>query len=112
VWRYRAAMGLLDRLRRATAPRGPIIGPTSSDVEMVRRALRGETQRRGKSTGLSMTQLLEHSTESLRHVDLYAVIAHLEAEGELTNLQQPSDGNMRFDVTPKIGGAISSSSKE
>lgn len=96
-------MGLLRRLRRVTAGRGPTIGPTPADIEMVRRALRGEAERRGKPTGLSMTQLLEHSTESLRRVDLYAVIAHLEAEGELENLQQPSDGNMRFDLTARIG---------
>ena len=94
-------MGLIERLRRATG--GPTIGPTSADIEKVRRALRTEARRRGRPTGLSMTQLLEHSTESLRDVDIYAVIAHLAAEGEVCNLQQPSDGNMRFDLAEKLG---------
>ena len=93
-------MGLIERLRRAT--RGPTIGPTPAEVARVRRALRMEARRRGQPTGLSMTQLLEHSTEPLRQVDIYAVIAHLAAEGEVTNLQQPSDGNMRFDLTEKL----------
>lgn len=94
-------MGLIERLRRAAG--GPTIGPAPADIETVRRALRMEERRRGRSTGLSMTQLLEHSTESLRDVDIYAVIAHLAAEGEVRNLQQPSDGNMRFDLTEKLG---------
>ncbi len=97
-------MGLIKRLRRAG--HGPTIGPTPADIEKVRRALRMEAQRRGKPAGLSMTQLLEHSTEPLRLIDIYAVIAHLAAEGEVSNLQQPSDGNMRFDLTEKLATKI------
>ena len=46
--------------------------------------------------------LMEHSQEDLRTLDLFQIIGHLDAEGEITNVQQDSFGNLR--VRP--GGAL------
>ncbi len=97
-------MGLLRRWnRRTSTASGEDARRDIDEVEAVRRALLDESRRIGRSTGLSLTMLLEHGAPTLRDIDLYAVLAHLEAEGEITNLQQPSDGNMRFDLTERPG---------
>ena len=93
-------MGLLERMRRTVdALRGPDL---SADVEAelaaVRRAIRAEAQRRGTRTGLSLTLMMEHTAEDLRRVDLFQILAHLHAEGELARIEQDSFGNVKFDV--------------
>ena len=97
-------MGLLRRWRRLTpAASGEDACRVMDEVEVVRQALLEESSRIGRSTGLSLTMLLEHGASALRDIDLYVVLAHLHAQGEITNLQQPSDGNMRFDLTGRPG---------
>lgn len=93
-------MGLLDRLRSAaSAIRGPELdADIEADIAAVRRAIRAESERRGTRAGLSLTLLMEHADEDLRRVDLFQILAHLQAEGELANLDQDSFGNIKFDL--------------
>ena len=42
--------------------------------------------------------LMEHSDEDLRTVDLFQIIGHLDAEGEIRNVEQDSFGNLKFDL--------------
>ena len=93
-------MGLLDRLRgAASAFRGPELdADIQADIAAVRRAIRAESERRGVRAGLSLTLLMEHSDEDLRRLDLFQILAHLQAEGELANLVQDSFGNIKFDL--------------
>ena len=93
-------MGLLDRLRSAVgALRGPELdADIEADIAAVRRAIRAESERRGTRAGLSLTLLMEHADEDLRRVDLFQILAHLQAEGELANLDQDSFGNIKFDL--------------
>lgn len=93
-------MGLLDRLRRGMeAIRGPdLSGDVEADLAAVRRAIRAESRRRGTRTGLTLALMMEHSEEDLRRIDLFQVLAHLHATGELARLEQDSFGNVRFNV--------------
>ena len=93
-------MGLLDRLRGvASAFRGPELdADIEADIAAVRRAIRAESERRGVRASLSLTLLMEHSDEDLRRLDLFQILAHLQAEGELANLVQDSFGNIKFDL--------------
>ena len=98
-------MGLLDGIRRrlaAFSPQTVDVGSTLEDVAAVRRALLAEAARRGTSRGLSLTLLMEHTALDLVRIDLFQVVAHLEAEGELSNLQNDSFGNVKFDLTPRL----------
>ena len=42
--------------------------------------------------------LMEHSDEDLRRLDLFQIIGHLDAEGEIANVEQDSFGNLKFDL--------------
>ena len=94
-------MGLFDNLRARfsalrTMPEAE--AATLADVETVRRAIRAEAERLGRRRRISVTMLMEHSAEDLRRVDLFQIIAHLNAEGEVRNVEQDSFGNLKFDV--------------
>ena len=97
-------MGLLDRLRRRVGELNDVReatqaeAATMADVATVRRALLAESQRLRRRDRLSVTMLMEHSEEDLRTLDLFQIIGHLDAEGEITNVQQDSFGNLRFDL--------------
>lgn len=93
-------MGLLDRMRRTVeAIRGPdLSGNVEEELAAVRRAIRAEARRRGTRAGLSLTLMMEHTEEDLRRVDLFQVLAHLHATGELEGLEQDSFGNVRFNA--------------
>lgn len=98
-------MGLFDGLRRRVAALRSVQqaeqaqAATLADVETVRRALRAEAQRLGRREGIAVTLLMEYSSEDLRQVDLFQILAHLDAEGEIVNVQQDSFGNLRFDLS-------------
>ncbi len=99
-------MGLFDRLRRKLSALNEVReasqaeAATLADVETVRRALAAESRRLGRRERLSVTMLMEHSAEDLRTVDLFQIIGHLDAEGEIANVEQDSFGNLKFDLTP------------
>ena len=94
-------MGLFDGLRRRLAALRA--APESeaaalADVETVRRAIRAEAERLGRRQRLSVTMLMEFASEDLRRVDLFQILAHLDAEGEVCNVEQDSFGNLKFDL--------------
>ena len=97
-------MGLLDGVKRRFAALNQVRQAsdaeqaTLADVATVRRALLKESQRLGRRERISVTMLMEYSTEDLRRVDLFQIIAHLDAEGEITNVEQDSFGNLKFDL--------------
>ncbi len=98
-------MSWLDRLRRrieSITPQTPDVGPTLDDVDRVRRALRAEARRLGRRDGLSLTLFLEHTALDVTRIDIYAVLPHLAAEGEIANVEADSFGNQRFDLTDKL----------
>ena len=98
-------MGLFDGLKRRIAALRTVQqaeqaqAATLADVDTVRRALRAEAQRLGRRERISVTLLMEYSSEDLRQVDLFQILAHLDAEGEIVNVQQDSFGNLRFDLS-------------
>ncbi len=97
-------MGLLDRLRRRLSEVNDVReasqaeAATLADVETVRRALLAESKRLGRRDRISVTMLMEHSDEDLRRLDLFQILGHLDAEGEIRNVEQDSFGNLRFDL--------------
>ena len=99
-------MGLFDGLKRRLAALRSVQqaeqaqAATLADVDTVRRALRAEARRLGRRERISVTLLMEYSSEDLRQVDLFQILAHLDAEGEIVNVQQDSFGNLRFDLGP------------
>ena len=108
-------MGLFDGLRRRISALNEVReasqaeSATLADVDTVRRALVGESRRLGRRERISVTMLMEHSEEDLRTVDLFQIIGHLDAEGEITNVEQDSFGNLKFDLaTLGRGRGISS----
>ena len=106
-------MGLFDGLReRLGALRAPpeVEAATLADVDTVRRAIRAEADRLGPGRRISVTMLMEHSGEDLRRVDLLQIIAHLDAAGEVGNVEQDSFGNLRFEVGVLGDGGVSGGS--
>ena len=94
-------MGIFSGLRArlaALSANPEVEAATLADVETVRRAVRAEAARLGRRRRLSVTMLMEHSAEDLRRLDLFQIIAHLAAEGELQNVEQDSFGNLKFDL--------------
>ena len=97
-------MGLFDGLRRMLAALNDVREATQAeeatmaDVATVRRALLVESQRLGRRERISVTMLMEHSEEDLRRLDLFQIIGHLDAEGEIANVEQDSFGNLKFDL--------------
>ena len=97
-------MGLFDGLRRKLSALNDVReasqaeAATLADVDTVRRALLAESKRLGRRERISVTMLMEYSEEDLRTVDLFQIIAHLDAEGEITNVEQDSFGNLKFDL--------------
>lgn len=97
-------MGLFDGLRRKLSALNEVReasqaeAATLADVDTVRRALLAESQRLGRRERISVTMLMEYSEEDLRTVDLFQIIGHLDAEGEITNVEQDSFGNLKFDL--------------
>ena len=105
-------MGLLDRLRRrilhridAITPHPPEVGPTLDDVDLVREALRAEARRLGRRERISLAIFMEHTELDVTRIDIYAVLPHLAAEGEIANVEADSFGNQRFDLTDKLATA-------
>lgn len=101
-------MGLFEGLRRKLSALNEVRdasqaeAATLADVATVRRALLAESQRLGRRERISVTMLMEHSDEDLRTVDLFQIIGHLDAEGEIRNVEQDSFGNLKFDLgTPR-----------
>ena len=97
-------MGLFDGLRRKLSALNDVReasqaeAATLADVDTVRRALLAESKRLGRRERISVTMLMEYSEEDLRTVDLFQIIGHLDAEGEITNVEQDSFGNLKFDL--------------
>lgn len=97
-------MGLFDGLKRKLSALNDVREATQAeeatmaDVATVRRALLGEADRLGRRERISVTMLMEHSEEDLRRLDLFQIIGHLDAEGEIANVEQDSFGNLRFDL--------------
>ena len=104
-------MGLFDGLRRKLSALNEVREAsraealTQADVETLRRALVAEARRLGRRERISVAMLMEHSEEDLRTVDLFQIIGHLDAEGEITNVDQDSFGNLRFDLAT-LGTAL------
>ncbi len=98
-------MGLLDRLRRrldAITPHPPEVGPTLDDVDRVRDALRAEARRLGRRERISLSIFLEHTELDVTRIDIYVVLPHLAAEGDIANVEADSFGNQRFDLTERL----------
>ena len=101
-------MGLIDRLRGKLSALNEVReasqaeAATMSDVETVRRALLAESRRLGRRERISVTMLMEHSAEDLRTLDLFQIIGHLDAEGEIANVEQDSFGNLKFDLATLV----------
>jgi len=97
-------MGLFEGLRRKLSALNEVReasqaeAATLADVATVQRALLAESQRLGRRERISVTMLMEHSDEDLRTVDLFQIIGHLDAEGEIRNVEQDSFGNLKFDL--------------
>ncbi len=97
-------MGLFDGLKRRFSALNEVREATQAeqatmaDVATVRRALLDEAQRLGRRERISVTMLMEHSGEDLRRLDLFQIIGHLDAEGEIANVEQDSFGNLKFDL--------------
>lgn len=97
-------MGLFEGLRRKLSALNEVReasqaeAATLADVATVRRALLAESQRLGRRERISVTMLMEHSDEDLRTLDLFQIIGHLDAEGEIRNVEQDSFGNLKFDL--------------
>ncbi len=97
-------MGLFDGLKRKLAALNDVREATQAeeatmaDVATVRRALLVEAARLGRRERISVTMLMEHSGEDLRRLDLFQIIGHLDAEGEIANVEQDSFGNLKFDL--------------
>lgn len=104
-------MGLFEGLRRRLSVLNEVReasqaeAATMADVDTVRRALLAESQRLGRRERISVTMLMEYSEEDLRTVDLFQIIGHLDAEGEITNVEQDSFGNLKFDLATLSGRA-------
>jgi hypothetical protein len=91
-------VGLIKRLRDVfTAPTIPA-GDPAADAQAVRAALDAEARRLGRRTRLSLTLLMEYSSLDVTAIDLHAALGHLEARGEIVNVQPDSFGNLRFDL--------------
>lgn len=103
-------MALFDGLKRRFSALNDVREATQAeeatlaDVATVRRALLGEAQRLGRRERISVTMLMEHSEEDLRRLDLFQIIGHLDAEGEITNVEQDSFGNLKFDLRARRDG--------
>ena len=97
-------MGLFDGLKRKLSALNDVReateaeAATMADVATVRRAMLGESRRLGRRERISVTMLMEHSEEDLRRLDLFQIIGHLDAEGEIANVEQDSFGNLKFDL--------------
>lgn len=97
-------MGVFEGLRRRLSALNDVReasqakAATLADVETVRRALLAESHRLGRRERISVTMLMEYSEEDLRTLDLFQIIGHLDAEGEIRNVEQDSFGNLKFDL--------------
>lgn len=97
-------MGLFDGLRRRLIGLNEVReasqaeAATMADVATVRRALLAEASRLGRRDRISVTMLMEYSDEDLRTLDLFQILGHLDAEGEIANVEQDSFGNLKFDL--------------
>ncbi len=97
-------MGLFDGLRRRLIGLNEVReasqaeAATMADVATVRRALLAESSRLGRRDRISVTMLMEYSDEDLRTLDLFQILGHLDAEGEIANVEQDSFGNLKFDL--------------
>ncbi len=97
-------MALFDRLRRRVSELNDVReasqaeAATLADVETVRRAILDEAARLGRRERISVTLLMEHSQHDLRRLDLFQIIGHLDAEGDIANVEQDSFGNLKFDL--------------
>ena len=97
-------MGLFDGLRRRLGALNEVreasqaTAATLADVDTVRRALEAEARRLGRRERISVTMLMENTEEDLRTLDLFQIIGHLDAEGEIANVEQDSFGNLKFDL--------------
>ena len=105
-------MGLLDRLRHrivhsvdAVRPHPIEIGPTFDDVDLVRDALRAEARRLGRSERIALSIFMEYTDLDITRIDIYSVLPHLAAEGEIANVEVDSFGNQHFDLTEKLTNA-------
>jgi hypothetical protein len=74
------------------------MGDPQVDLQTVRAGLEAEARRLGRRSRLSLSLLMEYSTADLTVVDLHGALGHMQARGEIVNVQEDSFGNLRFDL--------------
>ena len=89
-------MRFLRRLRAALRPYPIPQRDAAADVAIVRAALEAEARRLGRRSRLSLSLLMEFSQADLIGIDLHAALGHLQARGEIIDVQEDSFGNLRF----------------
>ncbi len=93
-------MRFLRRLRAALRPYPVPRRDPAADVAIVRAALEAEARRLGRRSRLSLSLLMEFSEADLIGIDLHTVLGHLQAQGEIIDVQEDSFGNLRFGLPP------------
>ena len=93
-------MRLLRRLRAALRPYPIPQSDPHADLAVVRSALEAEARRLGRRSRLSLSLLMEFSQADLIGIDLHAALGHLQARGEIIDVQEDSFGNLRFGLPP------------
>ena len=93
-------MRFLRRLRAALRPYPIPQSDPHADLTVVRAALEAEARRLGRRSRLSLSLLMEFSQADLIGIDLHAALGHLQARGEIIDVQEDSFGNLRFGLPP------------
>ena len=98
-------MGLFDGLRRRLAELNDVREASQAEAATLADVADRAPGAAGSSPSgwagaqrISVTMLMEHSEEDLRRLDLFQIIGHLDAEGEIANVEQDSFGNLKFDL--------------
>ena len=93
-------MRLLRRLRAVLRPYPIPQRDPHADLAVVRAALEAEARRLGRRSRLSLSLLMEFSEADVVGIDLHAALGHLQARGEIIDVQEDSFGNLRFGLPP------------
>lgn len=93
-------MRFLRRLRAALRPYPIPQRDPHADLTVVRAALEAEARRLGRRSRLSLSLLMEFSEADVVGIDLHAALGHLQARGEIIDVQEDSFGNLRFGLPP------------
>ena len=93
-------MRFLRRLRAVLRPYPVPQRDPHADLAIVRGALEAEARRLGRRSRLSLSLLMEFSEADLTGIDLHATLGHMQAQGEIIDVQEDSFGNLRFGLPP------------